>query len=189
MTFAPYTATLMVVSGSMASTPASAWDLGPDTMMVAANGTVTLHPIIITGTANVALSSAAFDSFEGATACNGSITLTTSTITTGTQGEITVNAGSTPGFCHFTVTGTDSGATQTEGGWIVVGNPAATLAKTGGDGQTGTKGSTLPSSVDRDAGSRFVWRHQHGRKHSVHNQRGIAFEWDHKRLESNCSHE
>jgi Glycoside hydrolase family 44/Fibronectin type III domain len=147
MTFAPYTATLMVVSGSMASTPASAWDLGPDTMMVAANGTVTLHPIIITGTANVTLSSAAFDSFEGATACNGSITLTTSTITTGTQGEITVNAGSTPGFCHFTVTGTDSGATQTEGGWIVVGNPAATLAKTGGDGQTGTKGSTLPTPL------------------------------------------
>ncbi len=147
MTFAPYTATLLVASGSMASTPASAWDLGPDTMMVAANGTATLHPIIITGTANVALSSAAFDTFEGATACNGTITLTTSTITTGTQGEITVIAGSTPGFCHFTVTGTDSGATQTEGGWIVVGNPAATLAKTAGDGQTGTNGTVLPQAL------------------------------------------
>ncbi len=147
-TFAPYTATLLVVSGSMASTPASAWDLGPDTMMVAANGTATLHPIIITGTANVALSSAAFDSFEGATACTGgTLTLTTSTITTGTQGEITVNAGSTPGFCHFTVTGTDSGATQTQGGWIVVGNPAATLAKTSGDGQTGTNGTVLPQAL------------------------------------------
>ena len=147
MTFAPYTATLMVVNGSMASTPASAWDLGPDTMMVAANGTTTLHPIIITGTANVALTSAVFDSFEGATACTGTLTLTTSTITTGTQGEITVNAGSTPGFCHFTVTGTDSGATQTEGGWIVVGNPAATLAKTSGDGQAGPKGSNLPTPL------------------------------------------
>jgi len=155
MTFAPYTATLLVVSGSMASTPASAWDIGPDTMMVPANGTATLHPIIITGTANVTLSSAAFDSFEGATPCNGTITLTTSTITTGAPGEITVNAGNTPGFCHFTVTGTDSGATQTEGGWIVVGNPAATLAKTTGDGQTGTHGTALPTplTVTLSAGS------------------------------------
>ncbi len=145
MTFAPYTATLMVVSGSMASTPASTWDIGPDTMMVPANGTVTLHPILITGTANVTLSSPVFDSFEGAPACTGgTLTLTTPTITPGAQGEITVNAGSTPGFCHFTVTGTDSGAAQTEGGWIVVGNPAATLAKTTGDGQAGTHDTTLP---------------------------------------------
>ncbi len=58
-----------------------------------------------------------------------------------------MNAGSTPGFCHFTVTGTDTGAAQTEGGWIVVGNPAATLAKTTGDGQTGTKGTALPTPL------------------------------------------
>jgi len=149
LTFAPYTATLMVVSGSMASTPASAWDIGPDTMMVPANGTVTLHPILITGTATVTLSSPVFDSFEGAPACTGgTITLTTPTITTGAQGEITVNAGSTPGFCHFTVTGTDSsGVTQTEGGWIVVGNPAATLAKTGGDAQTGAVSTLLPQAL------------------------------------------
>jgi hypothetical protein len=149
MTFAPYTATLMVVSGNMTSTPASAWDIGPDTMMVAANGTTTLHPILITGTAAVTLSSVAFDSFEGATTCTGgTITLTTPTITTGAQGEITVNAGSTPGFCHFTVTGTDSSSvTQTEGGWIVVGNPAATLAKTGGDAQTGTVNTVLPQAL------------------------------------------
>ena len=156
MTFAPYTATLMVVSGSMASTPASAWDIGPDTMMVPANGTVTLHPILITGTANVTLSSPVFDSFEGAPACTGgTLTLTTPTITPGAQGEITVNAGSTPGFCHFTVTGTDSGAAQTESGWIVVGNPAATVAKTTGDAQTGTHGTTLPTplTVTLSAGS------------------------------------
>jgi hypothetical protein len=139
----------MVVSGNMTSTPASAWDIGPDTMMVAANGTTTLHPILITGTAAVTLSSVAFDSFEGATTCTGgTITLTTPTITTGAQGEITVNAGSTPGFCHFTVTGTDSSSvTQTEGGWIVVGNPAATLAKTGGDAQTGTVNTVLPQAL------------------------------------------
>ncbi|HME34326.1 MAG TPA: glycoside hydrolase family 44 protein [Candidatus Sulfotelmatobacter sp.] len=148
MTFAPYTATLMVVSGNTASIPASAWDLNPDTVMVPANGTVTLQPKITSGNANVTLSSAAFDSFEGATTCTGgTITPTTSTITPTTPGEITVNAGSTPGFCHFTVTGSDSGAMQTEGGWIVVGKPAATLAKSGGDGQTGSKGTALPTPL------------------------------------------
>ena len=147
-TLAPYTATLLVVSGSMTSAPASEWDLNPDTTMVAAGGTVTLAPKIIgSGTANVSLASAVFDSFEGATACGGTLTLTTSTITPTIPGEITVAAGNTPGFCHFTVTGTDSGATQTQGGWIVVGNPAASLAKTSGDGQTGTKGTTLPQAL------------------------------------------
>ena len=143
-TFAPYTATLLVVSGSMASTPASEWDLNPDTTMVAAGGTVTLAPKIASGSTNVTMSSAVFDSFEGATACSGSLTLTTSAITPIQPGEITVAAGNTPGFCHFTVTGNDSSATQTQGGWIVVGNPAATLAKTLGDAQTGSPGSTLP---------------------------------------------
>jgi hypothetical protein len=148
MTFAPYTATLLVVSGSVASTPAAAWDLNPDTVMVPASGTVTLQPKMISGTANVSLTSAAFDSFEGAVACTGgTITLTTPTITSIAPGEITVKAGSTPGFCHFTVTGTDSGATQTEGGWIVVGNPAATLAKTSGDAQTGGVGTVLPQAL------------------------------------------
>jgi hypothetical protein len=148
MTFAPYTATLLVVSGSMASTPASAWDLNPDTVMVPAGGTVTLQPKIISGTANVTLTSAVFDGFEGAAACTGgTITLTNSTITPTVPGAITVNAGSTPGFCHFTVTGNDSGATQTEGGWIVVGNPAATLAKTSGDAQTGGVGTALPEAL------------------------------------------
>jgi hypothetical protein len=146
-TFAPYTATLLVVSGSLASTPASEWDLNPDTMMVPASGTATLAPKISSGSANVTLTSAVFDGFEGAAACSGALTLTTSTITTSQPGEITVTAGNTPGFCHFTVTGTDSGATQTQGGWIVVGNPAATLAKTGGDGQTGAKGTTLPTPL------------------------------------------
>ena len=130
------------------STPASEWDLDPDTMMVAASGTVTLAPKITSGSTNVTMSSAVFDTFEGATACTGeTITLTTSAITLTQPGEITVNAGSTPGFCHFTVTGTDGTVTQTQGGWIVVGNPAATLAKTGGDGQTGTKGTVLPQAL------------------------------------------
>jgi hypothetical protein len=36
------------------------------------------------------------------------------------------------------VQGTDSGAAQTEGGWIVVGNPAATITKTGDNGTGGS---------------------------------------------------
>ncbi|MGO9085174.1 MAG: glycoside hydrolase family 44 protein [Terriglobales bacterium] len=137
MTFQPYTATLLVISGSLASTPASDWDLNPDTIMVPASGTVTLQAKITSGTTNVMLSSAVFDSYEGAAACTGgSITLTTPTISSTQPGTITVNAGSTPGFCHFTATGSDGTVTQKQGGWIVVGNPAATITKTG-DQQTG----------------------------------------------------
>jgi hypothetical protein len=58
-----------------------------------------------------------------------------------------VTAGNTPGFCHFTVTGNDGTVSQTEGGWIVVGNPAASLAKTAGDNQTGTAGTVLPTNL------------------------------------------
>jgi len=147
-TFAPYTATLLVITGSLAQTPASDWDLNPDTIMVPAGGTVTLQPKITSGTATVNLSSSVFDSFEGASACSGGgLTLTNPTITTGQPGEITVTAGGTPGFCHFTATGSDGTVTQTEGGWIVVGNPAANLAKTSGDTQTGSAGTTLPTPL------------------------------------------
>jgi hypothetical protein len=56
-------------------------------------------------------------------------------------------AGSIPGFYHFTITGTDgAGVVQTQGGWIVVGNPAATLTKRG-DQQAGAVGTTLPQSL------------------------------------------
>ena len=102
---------------------------------------------ITSGSANVTLASAIFDSFEGAAACSGTLTLTPSAITPGQPGEITVASGNTPGFCHFAVTGSDSVETQTQGGWIVVGNPAASLAKTNGDAQTGTKGTTLPQAL------------------------------------------
>ncbi len=145
--FAPYTATMLVITGTTTTSPVSSWDLNPDTTMVAASGTITLNPKITTGSTNVNLSSAVFDAYEGAAACSGTLTLTTSTITPTVPGEITVNAGSTPGFCHFTVTGNDGTATQTEGGWIIVGNPAATLAKTTGDGQTGTEGTALPTPL------------------------------------------
>ncbi|HSY90128.1 MAG TPA: glycoside hydrolase family 44 protein [Candidatus Binatus sp.] len=146
-TFAPYTATLLVISGNVTTPPTSEWDLNPDTTMVAASGTVTLAPKITSGTTNVTLTSAAFDSYEGASACAGTIMLTTPSLTPSVPGEITVTAGSTPGFCHFTATGTDGTASQTQGGWIVVGNPAAALAKTNGDAQSGSPGSVLPQAL------------------------------------------
>jgi hypothetical protein len=101
----------------------------------------------------VNLAAAVFDSFEGAAACTGgSITLTNPSVVSGTPGTITVNAPSNAGFCHFTVTGSDG---TTKGGWLVVGNPAATLAKSAGDNQTGSPGATLPVnlSVTLSAGS------------------------------------
>jgi Glycoside hydrolase family 44 len=144
--FPPYSATLLWISGSPTSSPAASWGLNPDTIMVPAGGTVTLHPNT-NGTANVTLSSAVFDAYEGAPVCAGSIALTNPTITNTQPAQLTVNAGNAPGFCHFTVTGTDSGGTQTEGGWILVGNPAASLAITGGNNQTGTHGTTLPVAL------------------------------------------
>jgi hypothetical protein len=101
-----------------------------------------LQPKITSGSANVNLSSAIFDSYEGVPACSGTLALTTATLTPSQSGAITVNAGSTPGFCHFTVTGSDGTVTQTEGGWIVVGNPPATLSQTG-NAQTGAAGQPL----------------------------------------------
>ena len=148
MNFAPYSATLLVLSVSAAA-PAAEWDLNPDTIMVPANGTVALSPKITSGSGNVTLTSAAFDAFEGAAACTGTITLTGSTITPTVNGTITVNAGTTPGFCHYTVAGTDGTIPQTQGGWIVVGKPAATITKTG-DNQTGgslvLKATLVPGS-------------------------------------------
>jgi hypothetical protein len=140
--FAPYSITLLVVNGSEGSTPASQWYLNPDDLMVPASGTATLHPAISSGSANVTLSSAVFNAYEGTPACSGSLALSNSTITTAQPGTITVTAGSTPGFCHFTVTGSDGTATQTQGGWIVVGNPPATLAQSGNN-QSGSAGTAL----------------------------------------------
>jgi hypothetical protein len=141
MTFAPYSATLLVITGTTSSLPAAEWDLNPDTTMVAAGGTVTLHPRLISGT-SVTLGSPAPTS--------GGITLTTSgsTVNSGQQGAIQVTAGNAPGFYSFSVPATDSASVSTtQSGWIVVGNPAGSLAKTGGDGQTGTAGTVLPINL------------------------------------------
>ncbi|MGB7986020.1 MAG: glycoside hydrolase family 44 protein [Terracidiphilus sp.] len=145
--FAPYSITLLVINGTLSSTPASEWDLNPDTIMVPSSGTTILKPQLTSGTAAVTLSSAVFDAYEGAPACLGSIALTTPTINVGAPGKITVTAGSEAGFCHFTVTGSDGTVTQTKGGWIVVGNPPATLAASGGNNQSGTHGTALTTPL------------------------------------------
>jgi hypothetical protein len=144
--FAPYSITLLVVNGTESSKPASEWYLNPDDLMIPASGTATLSPAITSGTSKVTLTSAVFDAYEGAPACSGSLVLTNATIMTTQPATITVNAGSTPGFCHFTVKGSDSAATQTKGGWIVVGNPAATLTQSGNN-QSGTAGTALSQSL------------------------------------------
>ena len=150
--FAPYSATLLVINGTLSKTPVAEWDLNPDTIQAAANSTITLAPKIVsaTGNASVTLGSAQFDS--GSTN-GGTISIATAFVTTTANGAITISTGSTPGFYHFTVTGQDSsGVTQTQGGWVLVGNPAATLAKTG-DNQSGAANANLALSVTLNPGS------------------------------------
>ena len=149
---APYSVTLFIIWGSSTSTPAASWDLTPDTIMVPAGGTATLQASGVSPGNNslfhVTLNSAVFDAYEGAPACGGSIVLTNPTINNSQLATLTVNAGNTPGFCHFTVSGTDnSGVAQTQGGWIVVGNPPASLTITGGNNQTGMHATALPVAL------------------------------------------
>jgi hypothetical protein len=145
--FAANSITLLVVSGTQPSKPISEWYLNPDDLMIPAVGTGTLNPKIMSGTAPVILTSAVFDAFEGATVCSGSLTLTNPTITSTKPATITVIPGSTTGFCHYTVTGNDGTSTQTEGGWIVVGKPAASLTVQSGNNQSGSPGMALAQSL------------------------------------------
>jgi hypothetical protein len=120
--------------------------------MMPAGGTATLQAtgrsLGNTNAFNVTLNSAAFDAYEGVSACGGNIVLTNPAIAYNQPATLTVTAANTPGFCHFTVTGTDlAGVTQTQGGWIVVGNPPANLTIAGGNNQTGTHGTTLPVAL------------------------------------------
>jgi hypothetical protein len=138
--FAPYTATLLVVTGSMSETPSADWDLNPDAIMVPAHGTTTLQPKITSGSGTVTLGNPQSDS--GIT-----LAVTQPNLTSTQDGSITVTGGSAPGFYHFTVPSTDNaGVAQNQSGWIVVGNPPATFTKTG-DHQKGARGSKLNLSV------------------------------------------
>ena len=61
VTFAPYTATLLVVTGTT-KLPGAEWDLNPDTTMVPAGGTVVLQPKVTSGTATVTFGTPTSDS-------------------------------------------------------------------------------------------------------------------------------
>lgn len=155
-TFPPYSATLLVVTGAPNATPAAEWDLNPDSIQIPAGGSFTFQPAITSATSSTAivtLNSAQFD--VGAAA--GTISITKALITQPPQltgnGAISVTAGSTPGFYHFTVTGTDSnGVQQIQGGWVLVQKPAATLTKSTDPG-SGTKGTTITLAVTLGAAS------------------------------------
>jgi hypothetical protein len=142
--FAPYTATLLVITGSMPGKPSADWDLNPDTIMVPAHGATMLQPKIVSGSGSVTLGTPQSDS--GIT-----LSVTQPNLTPSQNGSITVTAGSAPGFYHFTVPSTDNaGVAQTQSGWIVVGNPPATFTKTG-DRQRGAPGGKLNLSVTLQA--------------------------------------
>lgn len=146
MSFAPYSATLLVATGSMAKAPAAEWDLNPDTTMVAAQGTVALTPKLVSGSGTVTLGTPTFDTGIKVSVMQG-------TVSSSQNGAITVTAGKNAGFFHYTVPGTDnSGVAQEQGGWIIVGNPPATFTKQG-DGQQGAPGTTLSLSVNLNPGS------------------------------------
>jgi len=144
LSFAPYSATLLVVSGS-AQLPGADWDLNPDTTQVAAGGTVVLQPRVTAGSATVTLGTPTFDSGIG-------LVVNQPSLTKGQSGKITVTAGSNAGFFHYSVPSTDTnGVAQQQGGWILVGNPPASFTKTG-DGQKGAAGSHVTLSVTLNPG-------------------------------------
>jgi hypothetical protein len=144
MDFAPYSATLLVVKGT-SQLPGAEWDPNPDTTQLAAGAKVTLHPKLDSGSATVTLGTPQSDS--GIT-----VQVTQPTLSPGKPASITVTAGTTPGFYHYSVPGDDStGITQTQGGWILVGNPPASLGKTG-DKQKGAVGTQLNLSVTLNPG-------------------------------------
>ena len=153
-TFPPYSATIVVVTGALSLVPAAEWDLNPETIQAPSNSIISLSPTILSGVsgATVTLQTAQFD--PGYTA-GGSITIKTAQITQSGAGNglITIVTGGTPGFYHFTVTSLDSSSvTQKQGGWVIVGNPAATITKTG-DNQTGGVGTKLTLSATLVLGS------------------------------------
>ncbi len=144
MNFAAYSATLLVVTGT-GQLPGAQWDLNPDTTMVAAGGTVVLQPKIISGTATVTLGAPTSDP-------GISVVVSQPTLSKGHNGKITVTAGTTPGFYHYSVPSTDTnGVAQQQGGYILVGNPAATFTKSG-DNQRGAAGSQLTLAVTLNPG-------------------------------------
>jgi len=142
-TFPPYSATLLVVTGAVSVVPGAEWDLNPDAIQVPAGGSRDLAPELLSGR-SVTLTGASFDSGYSA---GGTLSITEAQITGNQNGAIAVAAGAKSGFYHFTVAGQDtSGASQTKGGWLVIGNPPATLVNNGTPA-SGSAGQQVTVSV------------------------------------------
>jgi len=134
--FAPYSATLIVATGTTPEKPEVEWDLNPDTFFAPASSTVTIAPEITSATGTFKLTGAG--SSAGLT-----FALTQPKLAVGTPGLVTVRTPAAPGLYQYTVSGQDAANTvQSKQGWILVGNPAATLTKTG-DGQSALHGKQL----------------------------------------------
>lgn len=145
----PYSATLLVFSGQMSQQPVD-WSLNPAIVMMPAGGSITLHPALLAG-ASGSVTLAGIQSDAGISG-----TIAQPSVTASQPGAITIAAGATPGFYHFTVTaGDSSGATQTKSGIIEAGNPAATLTAAG-SGQTAPAGATVTLSVTVNPGQSGV---------------------------------
>jgi hypothetical protein len=144
LSFVPYSATLLVVTGTT-QLPGAEWDLNPDTTMVAAGGKVVLQPKVVSGTATVTLGAPTSDP-------GISVVVSQPVLSKGHNGTIAVTAGANPGFYHYSVPSTDTnGVAQQQGGYILVGNPPATFTKTG-DKQKGAAGSQLTLAVTLNPG-------------------------------------
>ncbi|MGH9525656.1 MAG: hypothetical protein ACRD2F_03200, partial [Terriglobales bacterium] len=154
MTFPPYSATLVVLTGQ--GTPVAAeWSLDPSlapaatgpgwlpppVVMVSAGGTVDL-PLTTSGSGTVTLTGVTADAPLKAQ------------IVAGPPQEValSVPATATPGFYQFQVTAKDSsGVVTTQTGTVEVGLPVATM--TAGNDQSAAAGSAVTLSVTVSPGS------------------------------------
>lgn len=157
MTFPPYSATLVVLTGqgtpvaaewgldpslAPATAPSAAGWLPPPVVMISAGGTVDL-PLTTSGSGTVTLTGVTADAPLAAQVVAGPPQ----------EAAISVPAGATPGFYQFQVTAKDSsGVVTTQTGTVEVGLPAATLTAAGND-QSAPAGAAVTLSVTVNPGS------------------------------------
>ena len=140
-TFAPYSATLIIAAGKAAFPVSAEWDLNPDTFLANTSSTVTIAPIITSGTASVTLTAASASA--GLTIALTQPKLMPPSSANSAAALVTLKTPANPGLYSFTVTGKDStGTTQTQQGWVMATVPAAKLTKTG-DNQSAHRGTKI----------------------------------------------
>jgi hypothetical protein len=150
--FPPYSATLIVATGATPEKPAVEWDLNPDTLAAPASSSITITPQIT----SVATTGGTFKLTSATGSAGLTFALTQPKLAVGSNGLVTIKTPSAPGLYKFTLTGADSAnVIQSKQGWVLVGNPAATLTKTG-DNQTAPRGKTLTLTANFLPGSSGV---------------------------------